>query len=66
MSPSLQGIAEEQGQMVLQAAPAARLGRIMNHAATELWDISNYQDAQEMWEEGCAIARRILAAGPGA
>jgi hypothetical protein len=63
-TPGLQGVAEEQGPLVRQTAPAARLARILNHAATELWDLCTYTDAPEMWEEARAIASRILTAVP--
>lgn len=63
-APGLQGVVEEQGPLVRQAPPAARLARILHHAATELWDLCTYTDDAEMWEEARAIASRILAACP--
>ena len=63
-APGLQGVCEEQGPLVRQSAPAARLARILNHAAMELWDLCTYTDAPEMWEEARAIASRILTACP--
>lgn len=63
-APGLQGVAEEQGPLIRQAPPAARLARILHHAATELWDLCTYTDSAEMWEEARAIASRILAACP--
>lgn len=64
-APGLQGAAEEWGPLVRQPAPAARLARIMHHAAQELWDACTYTDSAQMWEEARAIASRILAAAPG-
>jgi hypothetical protein len=61
---SIDAIVEEQGPLVRQPAPAARLARILHHAATELWDLCTYTDSAEMWEEARAIASRILAACP--
>lgn len=63
-APGLQGVIEEQGPLVRQPAPAARLARVLHHAATELWDLCTYTDSAEMWEEARAIASRILAACP--
>lgn len=60
--PGMQGVDDEQGPLVRQTPPAARLARILHHSATELWDLCTYQDAAEMWEEARAIASRILAA----
>ena len=60
------GQAEEWGPLVKQPAPAARLARILNHAATELWDACTLTDPAQMWEEAKAIASRILASCPGA
>jgi len=60
----LTGHADEQGPLVRQPAPAARLARILHHSATELWDISTLQDPADMWEEARAIAGRILASCP--
>ena len=48
-----------------QPANAARLARILNHSATDLWDVCTLTDAAQMWEEARAIASRILAASPG-
>ena len=58
------GVDEEQGPLIRQPAPAARLAHILNHAATELWDICTYTDAAQMWEDARAVASRILAACP--
>jgi len=63
-APGLQGVTEEWGPLIRQPAPAARLARILHHAATELWDLCTYTDSAEMWEEARAIASRILAACP--
>lgn len=63
-APGLQGVVEEQGPLVRQSPPAARLARILQHSATELWDLCTYTDAADMWEEARAIASRILAACP--
>lgn len=60
--PGLQGIDDEQGPLIRQSPAAARLARVLNHAATELWDLCTYTDAPEMWEEARCIASRILAA----
>jgi len=48
-----------------QTPAAARLAHILNHAATELWDLCTEPDAAQMWEDARAIASRILAACPG-
>jgi hypothetical protein len=56
--------AAEQGPLVRQPAPAAKLARVLHHAAQELWDACTYTDAAQMWEEARAIASRILAAAP--
>jgi hypothetical protein len=64
-APGKQG-QDEQGPLVRQPAPAARLANILNRAATDLWDVCTYTDAGQMWEEARAIASRILAACPGA
>ena len=61
---TLHGVAEEQGPLVRQPIPAARLAFILNHAAQELWDVSTYTDTAQMWEEARAIASRIFAARP--
>ena len=58
------GEAEEQGPLIRQPREAARLARILHHAATELWDVCTYTESAEMWEEARAIASRILAACP--
>lgn len=55
---------DEQGPLVRQPKAAAALARILNNAATELWDICTYTDTADMWEEARAIASRILAACP--
>ena len=47
-----------------QPAPAARLARILVHAAEELWDAATLDDPGQMWEEARAVASRILAACP--
>ena len=60
----LHGVAEVQGPLIRQPEPAARLARILNHAATELWDICTLTEAADMWEEARAIASRILASCP--
>jgi hypothetical protein len=54
-----------QGPLIRQPAPAARLARILNNAAIELWDACTLTDSGQMWEEARAIASRILAACPG-
>jgi hypothetical protein len=64
VAPGLQGDIEEQGPLVRQSVPAAKLARILYHAATELWDLCTYTEAADMWEEARAIASRILAACP--
>jgi hypothetical protein len=62
---SLQGITEEeQGPLVRQPAPAAKLARVLHHAAQELWDACTHTSSADMWEEARAIASRILAAAP--
>jgi hypothetical protein len=63
-APGLQGVAEEQGLLVRQPAPAARLARILHRAATELWDLCTCTDSAEMWKAARSIACRILAACP--
>ena len=55
---------EEQGPLVRQSTPAARLARTLHHSAEELWDACTHTDAYKMWEEAGAIARRMLAAAP--
>jgi hypothetical protein len=59
------GVDEVQGPLVRQTASAARLARILTHAAEELFDLSTGNNAAEMWEDARAIASRILAAAPG-
>jgi hypothetical protein len=54
----------EQGPLVRQPPPAARLARILHHAAQELWDACTLQSSADMWEDARAIASRILAAYP--
>lgn len=56
--------AEEWGPLVRQPAPAARLARVLHHAAEELWDACVLTDSAQMWEEARAIASRILASCP--
>ncbi|MGA9070802.1 MAG: hypothetical protein WB424_11135 [Terracidiphilus sp.] len=63
-APGIQGVEEVQGPLVRQTPPAARLARILHHAAEELWDLCTYTDQAEMWEEARAIASRILEACP--
>jgi hypothetical protein len=63
---TLHGVGEEQGPLVRQPAPAARLARILHHSATDLWDVCTLTDSAQMWEEARAIASRILASAPGA
>lgn len=46
---------------MVQQEPAARLARVLNNAAMELWDGCTSDDADSMWEEAGAIASRILA-----
>jgi len=60
----LNGCAEEQGPLIRQPAPAARIARILHHSATDLWDLCTLVDAAQMYEEARAIASRILAACP--
>lgn len=54
----------EQGPLVRQPPHAARLARILNHSATELWDVCTMTDPAQMYEDARAIASRILAACP--
>ena len=63
--PTLTGATEEQGPLIRQPVPAARLAHILNRAATDLWDVCTLTDPGQMWEEARAIASRILAACPG-
>ena len=62
---TLYGNAEEQGPLVRQPAPAARLARILHRSAQDLWDSCTLTDSGQMWEEARAIASRILASCPG-
>lgn len=62
--PELHGDEEEQGPLVRQPIPAARLARILHHSATDLWEICTLTDAAQMWEEARAVASRILASCP--
>ena len=61
---ALNGNTEEWGPLVRQPANAARLARILNHSATDLWDLCTLTDSAQMWEEARAVASRILAASP--
>jgi hypothetical protein len=45
------GKAETWGPLVRQPANAARLARILNHSATDLWDLCTMTDAGQMGEE---------------
>lgn len=58
-------VAMEQGPLIRQPAPAARLARILHRSATDLWDACTLSDPAQMWEEARAIASRILTACPG-
>lgn len=64
-APIENAVAEVQGPLVRQPAPAARLARILHHSATDLWDICTLTDSGQMWDEARAVASRILAACPG-
>ena len=55
---------EEQRPLVRQPAPAAKLARVLHHAAQELWDACTHTNSGDMREEARAIASRILAAAP--
>lgn len=55
---------EEQGPLVQQPAPAARLARILFAASCDLQDVSTLHDPAQMYEEARAVASRILAACP--
>jgi hypothetical protein len=57
-------IPQVEGPLIRQPEPAARLARILNNAATELWEACTLDDPAQMWEEARAIASRILAASP--
>ena len=61
---TIHGTTEEWGPLVRQPTPAARLARILNHSAQELWDACVLSDSGQMWEEARAIASRILASCP--
>ena len=63
-TPTAAPPARVQGPLVAQTEPAARLARVLHHAAMELWDVCVYDDAAQMWEEARAIASRILASCP--
>lgn len=63
-APIQDSAAEVQGPLIRQPVPAARLARILHHAAEELWDACTYSDTAQMWEDARAIASRILAAAP--
>jgi len=60
----LHGVPDEQGPLIRQPAPAARLAHILNRSATDLWDVCTLTDPAQMWEEARAIASRILASCP--
>lgn len=60
----IDGKAETWGPLVRQPRPAARLARILNHSATDLWDTCTLTDAAQMQAEARAVAQRILAACP--
>ena len=61
---AIDGIAEEQGPLVRQPAPAARLSRVLHRSATDLWDLCTETDTAQMYEEARSIASRILASCP--
>jgi hypothetical protein len=61
---TVHGVAEVQGPLIRQPAPAARLARILHNSATDLWDVCTLSDTAQMYEEARAIASRILAATP--
>jgi hypothetical protein len=61
---TLYGATEEQGPLVRQPAPAARLARILHRSAQDLWDACVLTEPAQMWEEARAIASRILASCP--
>ena len=61
---TVHGVAEVQGPLIRQPAPAARLARIIHNSATDLWDVCTLSDTAQMYEEARAIASRILAATP--
>jgi len=60
----LHGVAEVQGPLVRQPAPAARLANILHRSATDLWDVCTITETAQMHEEARAIAARILASCP--
>jgi len=62
---TIDGKAEIWGPLVRQPRPAARLARILNHSATDLWDVCTMTDTAQMQQEARAVAARILAACPG-
>ena len=65
IAPQIHAVPEdEQGPLVRQPAPAAKLARLLHHAAQELWDACTHTNSGDMWEEARAIASRILAAAP--
>ena len=41
-----------------QPRPAARLARILNHSATDLWDTCTLTDAAQMQAEARAVASK--------
>ena len=57
----LTGLGEQQGPLVRQPAPAARLARILHHSANDLWELCTLTDTNQMQQEANAIARRIIA-----
>lgn len=59
---AIDAIIEEQGPLIRQPEAAARLARVMHHAATELWDLCTYTDDDAMKDEARAIANRIRKA----
>ena len=61
----IDGKAETWGPLVRQPAAAARLARILNHSATDLWEVCTLTDSAQMRDEARAVASRILAACPG-
>jgi len=63
--PIRNSAAQVQGPLLRQPIPAARLARILTHAAEELWDTTTLTDTAQMWEDARTIASRILAAAPG-
>ncbi len=60
----LNGVAEVQGPLVRQTAPAARLARILHHSASDLWELCTLADTEQMRHEARSVANRILAACP--